>query len=152
MEYNTDTGKDLLKTDFEIDHESDTQIRETVKWARFVSITILVLCSLALLIILLVGGSNASIMGLYSAFGSGMGAVGGGVVVVLFFLALIIKYVLVLMFANQSRSALDSGSPESFKRGLGSLKVFLIIAAIMALLLFLSSIQSTITLFTRKIF
>jgi hypothetical protein len=117
MEQNTSNLFEL-----QVDHQSNAYLRETAKWAKFLSIIGFIGCALIILVGIFAGSVMATTMGeLGGGFGSGMGVV-MAVVYILFALLAFFPYLYLYRFANQMQVALRNNDQAALTTSFGNLK------------------------------
>ena len=117
MEQNTSNLFEL-----QVDHQSNAYLRETAKWAKFLSIIGFIGCALIILVGIFAGSVMATTMGdMAGGFGSGMGVV-MAVVYILFALLAFFPYLYLYRFANQMQVALRNNDQAALTTSFGNLK------------------------------
>ena len=136
--------------ELEMDDVAIPSLKETTKWTKFLSVTLIVFIVLMLFCALIASSAIASFiaqMGVYSGgTGTALGAslAGGfivGVVLVVGAVMGVITYFL-YSFSVQVRKAVDFKDQPALEKGIASLKNFFMIAAIVGILSLLSTLVS----------
>lgn len=117
MEQNTSNLFEL-----QVDHQSNAYLKETAKWAKFLSIIGFIGCALIILVGIFAGSVMATTLGdMGGGFGGGMGVV-MAVVYILFALLAFFPYLYLYRFANQMQVALRNNDQAALTTSFGNLK------------------------------
>jgi len=110
-------------------------LKETAKWAKFLSIVALVFIGLMVLVVLFAGSTMSSLYGEMS----GMGAAGGvGMMIYFLFIMGIYVYPIIKLFqfSKKCKLAIDTSSTDLMTEALGNLKsVYKFMGILMAIFL-----------------
>lgn len=140
------TGDRLSDLDLQLDNEVRTQLSETGKWTKFISVAIFICCGL--LAILLVVAST-TLMSIFERYGgarfSGFGDITGGFVMgvgIFMILILATVYFFMFRFSSNIKTALQTENTNTLNSGISSLKTFFIITSILGVISLLFSVYS----------
>lgn len=143
------TDQLLMDSDLSIDRDVTIQLTETAKWTKFIGITIYILCGLILLVALIAGSNFSSIFQKYDPsinFSDVDITVLVAVLVIVTAILCAAAYFLV-NFSSKIKTGLITENLEVFNKGLNSLKLYFIIAAIIGILGLISELKTIFSFF-----
>ena len=134
-----DTNENLLSNDLQIDPISQSHLRETSRWAKFISIVGIV-ASILLVITAFYVGAAISRYDSYPyrrGYNSGIASLGGGLVTGLYLVIAVITFFVSLYlnrFATKMRTALDTYDQAALTASFQNIKIYFKIIGIILII------------------
>ena len=123
----------LTDEGFSLDRQATEYLVETARWTKFIGITFLTCCGIAVILFL----ANLSDVGVFRSFSqftihSPQSSLLYVALLVFVFIVLVSYFL--LNFSSKIKAGIETDSPELINRGLGAMKGYFVIAGIVAIL------------------
>lgn len=129
--------------ELQVDYDSGNTIKEMSKWARFISITYMVIMGLLLIAMIFASTAAIEFVSNLRPEIAGLGAIAFGIIILAVGVFIFIAIQL-YRFADMTRQGVERQDQELFNSGLKSLKTYLMVSGIVGMLSLALNILVTI--------